>query len=232
MAHPAPQIEPKTKPDKTTLLEVLQALGEAAGVVTGLAFISGWLYWSTYYANLGLNPLELDFPIAILSVTPLQVLWFDLQSERDVVLWPMVIAFVVGCVLMGFFVYFRMSKRRRASLMLCLSAIFACAGAFKLGHHDAALDLSCDSRLPDVAFVTGGDKPLTARDTPATCITDGDFSCKLVIHVNSIYHYFVTPEEDACAMGGGTNVTGTARSMGEIPESQIRLVRVQRRTTW
>ena len=231
MTHPAPRLEPaKGKVDKTTMLDALKALGEATGVVTGLAFVSGWLYWSTYYAAFGLNPMELEFPIAILSVSPIQVLWVDWYSERDIVAWPMGIGLVILTILMGFFVYLRMGHQRRALLMICVTAIAACAGAFKLGHHDAALDMGCESRLPDVGFVTAGER-LTARDSTATCVTDGDLSCKLVLHVNSVYHYFVTPDEEGCAMSSG-NVVGNNRVIGEIRDSEVRLLRVQRRTLW
>ncbi len=133
-------------------------------------------------------------------------------------------------VMLGLFVYFRVSKRRRAIVMICLVALCAWAGAFRLAHHDAAVDMGCQSRLPDVGFVTSG-QPLTPRDSAATCVTDGDLSCKLVVHVNSAYHYFVTPDEEGCTIGT-VNVAGNNRVIGEIRDSEVRLLRVQRRTIW
>ena len=47
------------------MMDLLKAVDEAATVVTGLSFISGWLYWSTYYSTFGLNALELDFLVAV-----------------------------------------------------------------------------------------------------------------------------------------------------------------------
>jgi hypothetical protein len=209
-------------------LDFLKAAGEAATVVTGLSFISGWLYWSTYYSSFGLNPLELDFSAAVLSVSPIQVVVRDWQSDSSSVGLALVAAIVAGLLLTGLFVHFRVNGYRRAGTMLVLIAIGMCAAAFKLGRHDGALDLGCSSRLPDVAFVTNTQDALTAGNGAASCVVDSELSCKLVLHANSIYHYFTTPE----VCDAGAEAAGGGFATAELPDSQVRLIRVQRRTAW
>jgi len=214
-------------PDSTSTLDVLKAVGEAATVVTGISFISGWLYWSTYYSTFGLNPLELDFSAAVLSVSPIQVVLRDWQSDHAFVARPLILASIVIVLLIGLFVHFRVSGYRRTGVMLLLIAIAMCAGAFHLGRHDGALDFGCSSRLPDVAFVTSADHPLTPGDGASSCVVDSELSCKLVLHSNSVYHYFTTPELEACQPGAESAGAGFATA--EIPDSQVRMIRVQRR---
>jgi hypothetical protein len=66
---------------QTNPLELLKSLGAAAGVLTGHAFIYGWLYWATYYTAFGLNSLVLDLPFSVVSVSLAQVLVRDWKTE-------------------------------------------------------------------------------------------------------------------------------------------------------
>jgi hypothetical protein len=215
------------------MYDLMKAVAEVATVITGLSFICGWLYWSTYYSAFGLNPLELDFSAAVLSVSPIQVLVRDWQSERDAVSVMLISAFVVGLLLTGLFVHFRVKGYRRAGTILLVIALGMCSLAFKLGRGDAALDLGCTSRLPDVAFVTSTQDPLTQAVGAADCVVYSTLSCKLVLHVNGVYHYFVTPEPPGegqmCETG---DATGAGFPTAELPDSQVRMIRVQRRTGW
>lgn len=235
MTQPAEQREaPSIAPEETSrtsaasgMFDLMKAVAEVATVVTGLSFICGWLYWSTYYSAFGLNPLELDFSAAVLSVSPIQVLVRDWQSERDAVSVALISAFVVGLLLTGLFIHFRVKGYRRAGTILLVIALGMCSLAFKLARDDAALDLGCTSRLPDVAFVTSAEDPLTEAVGAADCVVYSQLSCKLVLHANGVYHYFVTPE-----MCGTGDATGAGFPTAELPDSQVRMVRVQRRTGW
>jgi hypothetical protein len=235
MTQPAEQRQaPSIAPEETSrtpsaggIFDLMKAIGEVATVVTGLSFISGWLYWSTYYSTFGLNPLELDFSAAVLSVSPIQVLVRDWQSERDAVGLAIVSAFVVGLLLTGLFIHFRVNGYRRAGVVLLVIALGMCGLAFRLGRSDAMLDLGCNSRLPDVAFVTSSQDPLTEAVGAPDCVVYSELSCKLVLHANSVYHYFVTPE--VCETG---DTTGAGFATAELPDSQVRMIRVQRRTAW
>src|ERR1700685_4510870 len=87
--------------------EILKSIGEIAGVLTGLAFITGWLYWSTYYSAFGLNPLELNFSVAVVSVSPIQVALRDGQSAESAASWAVMGALIGYIVLAILFVHFR-----------------------------------------------------------------------------------------------------------------------------
>jgi len=223
-----PEKKPRTR-TSGSMMDLFKAVGEAATVVTGLSFIGGWLYWSTYYSTFGLNALELDFSVAVLSVSPIQVLLRDWQSEGELIGTRLILAAIAGLLLTGFFVHFRLGGYRRAGAMLGLIAFGMCWGAYGLGRHDGILDLGCHSRLPDVAFVSN--MPLlTPGDGAADCVANGTLSCKLVLHSNAIYHYFPTPDPSSCQNEALEPGTGVASA--EIPDSQVRMVRVHRLAAW
>src|SRR5580704_3210153 len=68
--------------DDRSALQYLQSISGAAGVLTALAFISGWLYWAVYYSAFGMNPLTLDFPFEVISVSPFWVLIRDAYTNE------------------------------------------------------------------------------------------------------------------------------------------------------
>lgn len=96
-----------------------------------------------------------------------------------------------------------------------------------LGRYDSALDAGCESRLPDVAFLPNADNPPTEADAAASCL-DNELTCKLVLHANSTYYYFQTPE---CSSGPAADV-GAGFATAALPDTEVRMVRVLRSTGW
>src|SRR5271170_3899938 len=144
--HP-PTSSRSTKPH--SVLDFLTSLSGSAGILTGMAFVAGWLYWATYYTALGLNPLVLDFPIAVVSVSPLQVIVRDFNSEHGIVV-GIVIVVLIACAALGiFFAHLRSNGHPRATVPLVVLAVVMAASALGLGAHDADLDSGCQSRLPN-----------------------------------------------------------------------------------
>src|SRR5262245_12113851 len=47
------------------LFEALKSLAEAGAVFTVVAFVAGWSFMAAYYSAFGINPLELDFSVAV-----------------------------------------------------------------------------------------------------------------------------------------------------------------------
>ncbi len=230
MPQPAPAPETdQTSPEQTRgAFEMLKSLGEAAGVLTGLAFIAGWLYWSTYYSAFGLNPLELDFSVAVISVSPIQVIVRDLQSEfhRPLVVAVLVLSMLMCTVLGLLFVHFRTAghAKRTRLVFIALSAVML-SGGYLLGRHDSRLDASCVSRLPTVAFLTSATNAPSEADAAADCLNNR-LDCKLVLHAHGVYYYFPIPDD--CSADGDSPSLASA----ELPDSEVRMIRVQRTVEW
>lgn len=215
-------------------VEILKSIGEIAGVLTGIAFITGWLYWSTYYSSFGLNPLELGFSVAVVSVSPIQVLLHDWKFAQVAGYWTLMAALggyiLLNIVLAVSFVHYRTSTHPRGPLKarVILGALAAgmFMGGYVLGRYDAGLDSGCLSRLPNVAFLTSATSPPTDADAAASCL-DNELTCKLVLHANSTYYYFQNPvcAEDAASVAAGF-------STAALPDSEVRMIRVQRTIGW
>lgn len=215
-------------------VEILKSLGEIAGVLTGIAFITGWLYWSTYYAAFGLNPLELGFSVAVVSVSPIQVILHDWQFAEYAHRWGMATTLggyiVLNAALALLFVHYRTSRHPRgpfkARVILGSLAVGMFGGGYVLGRYDAGVDAGCNSRLPNVAFLTSAASPPTEADAAATCL-DNELTCKLVLHANNTYYYFQNPEcaDDTAGVAAGL-------STAALPDSEVRMIRVQRTIGW
>jgi hypothetical protein len=206
-------------------LEFLKSLSGSAGILVGMAFVGGWLYWATYYTAFGLNPLVLDFPIAVVSVSPLQVIVRDLRSEQGLVVGVLILVVIV-CIALGIlFAHWRTYSHPYATVPLVVLAVVMSVSALELGAHDAELDSGCQSRLPNVTFqlIT----PPDPGEPPFPCDTA---TCQLILHSNNTYHYFVAP---SCSPGkSAVSLPGAGFPTADIPDSQIRVVNIQRRLGW
>ncbi len=216
------------------LMESLKSIGEIAGVLTGIAFITGWLYWSTYYSSFGLNPLELGFSVAVVSVSPIQVVLRDWQFAEYARHWGVMatlgVYVVLNIILAVSFVHFRTSRHPRgpfrARVMLGALAVGMFGGGYMLGRYDSGVDAGCSSRLANVAFLTSATNPPTDADAAATCL-DNELTCKLVLHANNTYYYFQSPE---CS--GEAPSVAAGLSTAALPDSEVRMIRVQRTIGW
>jgi hypothetical protein len=237
MTEPSKQDAPAPPPAESPgrgPVEILKTLGEIAGVLTGIAFITGWLYWSTYYASFGLNPLELGFSVAVVSVSPIQVVLRDWQSAEFARQWGVMFALggyiVLNIVLAVLFVHYRTSTKPsgqiKARIIIGALAAGMFGGGYILGRNDALLDAGCQSRLPTVAFLTTAKDPPTGADAAASCL-DNELTCKLVLHANNTYYYFQDPECSA-----DTALVGAGFATAALPDSGVRMMRVQRTTGW
>jgi hypothetical protein len=215
-------------------VEILKSIGEVAGVLTGIAFITGWLYWSTYYSSFGLNPLELGFSVAVVSVSPIQVILRDWKFAQLSGYWIYMGALggymLLNVVLVLLFVRYRTSRHPRGPIKargtLLALAVGMFAGGYLLGRYDANVDSGCLSRLPNVAFLTSASNPPTDADAAASCL-DNELTCKLVLHANSTYYYFENPE---CSADSAGNAAGFATAA--LPDTEVRMIRVQRTIGW
>lgn len=205
-------------------LRIVKSVGESAGVITGLAFISGWLYWATYYSAFGMNPLTLDFPVTVVSVSQLQVIIRDWKTESGLHL--VLVSLLLVCT--ALIVLFGLARARRhwsAAGPLLLLAVGIPAGTLALGLHDAELDAGCNSRLPSVAFLLK--TPPDPADGLPECLNN-TLSCNLILHLDNVYHYFASPD---CTVGEGI-ASGYKLATAEIGDSEIRMVRIDRPLGW
>ena len=228
----APQLPAAAKNEAHDPIEILRSIAAIAGVLTGIAFIAGWLYWSTYYSSFGLNPLELDFSVAVVSVSPIQVVLRDVKSLGSVASWVVIGALLLYAVLTVLYIRFRTGSHPRgqfrAKLLLTTLAVGMFMGGWLLGRFDAALDSGCASRLPNVAFLTSAVNPPTEADGAASCL-DNYLTCKLVLHSKNTYYYFQIPD---CGSGTTPATSGAGFASAELPDSEVRMIRVQRTLGW
>jgi hypothetical protein len=201
-------------------LEFLKAISGAAGVLTALAFISGWLYWAIYYSAFGMNPLVMDFPVAVISVSPFWVLVRDAFTQEGGAATAGLVIVLMMCALLGsLFVYAYAHRRHYATVLLICMVILMTGGAVALGVHDARVDSGCHSRLADISFVFNAEPDPDAPPPPCQ-----QMDCKLVIHLGNVYHYFPTPSCDP----GSSAPVGHLLAMGEYFESEIKSVQTNR----
>jgi hypothetical protein len=171
----------KPSPDpKEDSLSVLKALAEASAVFIALTFVGGWSYLASYYKTFGVNPLELDISIPVVSTIAVYVLYESV--------WPL---FVAGALILAIAIVARRMPGTghgwtvAALGMLLLST--AIAGVFR-GRQVANQDTLATSRnLPNVAFASKLTNP------EPSCVeheTYGSMDCKLLLHFKGTYYFF------------------------------------------
>ncbi|MGO9166673.1 MAG: hypothetical protein ACLP56_07355 [Candidatus Sulfotelmatobacter sp.] len=165
---------------KEDSLAVLKTLAEASAVFIALTFVGGWSYLASYYKTFGLNPLELDISIPVVSTTAVYVLYESV--------WPL---FVAGALIMAIaIVARRMPGTGRGWTVAALGVLLlstAIAGVFR-GRQVANQDILANSRnLPNVAFASKLTNP------EPSCVeheTYGSMDCKLLLHFKGTYYFF------------------------------------------
>ena len=216
------------KQTESSALELLKSLGAAAGVLAGLAFINGWLYWATYYTAFGLNSLVLDLPFSVVSVSLVQVFVRDWKTESLLVKLILILGIGAVIALTALFVYWYKHRHRGATLLPVVLVLGISTGVMWLGFHDAAMDSGCTSRLPTINFELN--QPPDKADPPPPCLQGSGDTCLLVIHINNAYRYFVAPDPGFC--GAASTSEGAGRITYEISDAQIRIANIQTHIGW
>lgn len=193
MAAAATELPPpaaaEAPPVKEDSLAVLKALAEASGVFVAVAFIGGWSYLAAYYGTFGLNPLELDISIPVVCTTAVQILFGRPLS------------FIAGALIVALAIFagrfIRLGRSAVVGILAVLLFIDASGGAF-LGRYVAVQDARKDrfATLPLVAFSS---KLKDDPDRP-DCVefeTYGSMDCKLLLHLNGTYYFFLPVDPGA-----------------------------------
>ena len=202
---------------KEDSLAILKALAEASAIFIAVTFVGGWSYLASYYRTFGLNPLELDISIPVVSTIAVFVLYKSI--------WPLVVVAVVIALVAALVArqpnWWRWGLGRApvvAGLVLVLF-IVAAGGVWhgaKLAKQDM---LSNSSTLPNVAFAS----PVENADQ-LSCVEHnnyGSLDCKLLLHFNNAYYYFQPLGENSDPNTGNLNVY-------RIEDSDVVAVQVQR----
>jgi uncharacterized membrane protein YhaH (DUF805 family) len=178
------RVEAPARPDapaaKEDSLAVLKALAEASAVFLALTFVGGWSYLASYYKTFGLNPLELDLSIPVVSTIAVYILYESV--------WPL---FVTGALIAALaLVTRRLHRVGRGWVVAALGILLlmvATAGVVR-GRQGANQDMLEDSRtLPNVAFAS------RLMNPEPSCVdsgTFGSFDCKLLLHFKNTYYFF------------------------------------------
>lgn len=167
-------------PGKDDSFAVLKALAEASAVILALTFVGGWSYLSSYYKTFGLNPLELDLSIPVVSTISVYVLYESV--------WPLFV--LAGLLVTLALVARRLHRLGRGWIVAALGVILLTVAAAGLVHgrrvaNQDMLDVS--STLPYVSFAT------KQKLSGPSCLDSGTFGsldCKLLLHYKSAYYFF------------------------------------------
>lgn len=171
-------VKPASDP-KEDAFSVLKALGEASAIFVALTFVGGWSYLASYYKTFGLNPLELEVGIPVVSTIAMYILYESV--------WPV---FVAGALILVIAVVPRRLPQRQGWTVAVVAALLltaAIAGIFR-GRQMANQDMLADSaNLPNVAFAAK-----LNRSEPS-CVDHesyGSMDCKLLLHLKGTYYFF------------------------------------------
>jgi hypothetical protein len=187
-------------------LAFLKSLADASAVFVAFTYIGGWSYLASYYSSFGLNPLELDLSVPVVSTAAVVVLLSAL--------WPLLVVVVLalGWIFLGNRLRHRSHRGVTAGILALLLLGASVAGVID-GRWHATDDMLLDSsELPYVAFSTR----LLKTDQPS-CIeyqTYGSFDCKLLLHSKGTYYFFtpVPKPKEALISVGSLNVYTLADS--------------------
>ena len=164
---------------------VLKALAEASAVFIALTFVGGWSYLSSYFKTFGINPLDLDFSIPVVSTLAVYVMYQTV--------WPLL---VTGALIATLAVIARRGHRLTRSWIVAAFGIVlfavASAGLFR-GRQVADWDMLDDpnsTALPYVAFATKVDFKGGAKPSCVEVGTLGSLDCKLLMHPKTTYYFF------------------------------------------
>jgi hypothetical protein len=178
MSLPAASIQ--TQADREDAFSVLKALAEASAVIVAVTFVGGWSYLSSYYRTFGLNPLELDLSMPVVSTIALYILYKSV--------WPLL---VFGALLIFLaLVAGRTQTLRRGWVVAALGILLLAVSAAGLMHGRSLANkdmLQESSTLPYVAFATKG------KLSEPSCVESGAFGtldCKLLLHQRNTYYFF------------------------------------------
>jgi hypothetical protein len=180
-------------------LAVLKGLAEVSAIFVGFTYVGGWSYVATYYSTFGLNPLELDLSVPIVSTNFVHVLfsaWWPLSALGVVVIAWALLSFCLK----------RFVRILTVPILAILLIIASTAGA-SCGRQRAMNDMLIDSSdLPYVSFSSR----LASSDQPP-CVdhqTFGSSDCKLLLHSKGTYYFFtpVPRAKDALIGVGSLNV--------------------------
>ena len=196
------------QPAAEDAISVLKALAEASAVFVALTFVGGWSYLATYYKTFGLNPLELDFSVPVVSTVALYVLY-----EAA---WPLIVAALLVILAAAAFRYMHGLRRGIVSAAFLIMLLATSAAGVYRGRAAANRDMIADSPgLPLVSFASRVERP------EPECVdhdTYGSMDCKLLLHIHSTYYFF----EPVPKVGIG-NI-----NLYSLAESEVLGVHVQR----
>ena len=176
-------------PPSADPLSFLKLIAEASAVFVGITFVAGWSYLASYYKTFGLNPVELDIPVPVVSTIALHMLY-------DAV-WPLPL---LALLLAAFAVIAHRVVRGNqgwggwvvAALILSVF-LFASAALFR-GRHNANIDMLVESpNLPYVAFASRAGVAGLGPPQQPSCVafeTFGDMNCKLLLHSRDAWYFF------------------------------------------
>jgi hypothetical protein len=186
-------------------LAFLKSLGEASAVFVGFTYLGGWCYFAAYYSTFGLNSLELDLPLPVVSATDVYLMF----SAR----WPLLVVFALLLGWIAFSHWLKGFRRGLTAAILVLLLFAASTACIYLGRRHANEDMLIDSsELPNVGFSV----KIPKTDQP-DCVdheTYGSADCKLLLHSKGTFYFFmpISDPKNALLSVGSLNLYTLADS--------------------
>jgi hypothetical protein len=167
---------------------VLKALAEASAIILALTFVGGWSYLSSYYKTFGINPLEFDLSVPVVSTISVYVLYESV--------WPLFVFAALFVTLALIARWLRTLGRAWIVAALGVLLLTAAVAGLARGREAANQDmLDESSTLPYVSFAT------KQKFSGPSCVDSesfGSLDCKLLLHYKSAYYFFQpVPKERA-----------------------------------
>ena len=207
----------------TDSLAVLKALAEASAVFIALTFVGGWSYLASYYKMFGLNPLELEMPVPVVSTIAVHMLYDSPWA------WPLIVVGTLLAVLAIVFHRFHGIGRgwivATVTVLLVLSATAGLVRGRQVANQDMLEEVTA---LPNVTFFTAKVPANFGRAMPdcvafeTTYEVEGEPGfCRLLLHSQGVYYFFQSISASQAAISANIDVY-------VIPDSEIEAVQIQR----
>lgn len=197
-------------------LAFLKGLAEASAVFAAFTFVGGWSYLASYYGAFGLNVLEIDAGVPVVSTIFVHLLYNTPWK------WPLIVITLLVAIREILPAQLRSRLAITTPPILCLLLFLTASAGLARGQSRALDDMTDESdALPLVAFNSKSD----SEDLPS-CVRHaiyGSPECKLLLHSKGNYFFF----RPIPGPGKGT-IDATAVDLFILPDSEVAGVYVQR----
>ncbi|MBV8843739.1 MAG: hypothetical protein JO307_13095 [Bryobacterales bacterium] len=217
---------------KEDSLSVLKAIAEASAVFVALTFLGGWSYLASYYKTFGLDPLDMDVAVPIVSTVGVVTLHHMIQDSAIKLFsyFPAFWLMAAGVLLASLaFLFHRFVRTHRGQVVAGVTVLLFLVISLGVsrGRRAANEDMFKQSdSLPNVTLFTQKIPAVLDHTLPRCVAFTSDYGvepppCRLLLHSGKIYYFFQP-------IAASTPADVPNIDVYALPESQIDAIHVQR----